>query len=89
MIIRILASVLLLFSILFMSFWVSVVLAFGAMIYFNVFWEATVLFLLLDLLYGTKEVMGFPVIFIHFILALIFLIIIETVKKKKRFHPNS
>ena len=88
MIIRILASVLLLFSILFMSFWVSVVLAFGAMIYFNVFWEATVLFLLLDLLYGTKEVMGFPVIFIHFILALIFLIIIEIMKKKMKFHPN-
>ena len=85
MLFRISASVLLLFSILFMPFWVSVILAFGAMVYFAVFWEAVPLFLLSYLLYGTKEGNGFHLIFAYFIIALIFLIVIEIMKKKLKF----
>ena len=46
----------------------------------------TVLFLLSDLLYGTKEIRGFPIIFISFVIAVIFLIIIEIMKRRVRFY---
>ena len=88
MILRISASILLLFSILFMPFWVSVILAFASMIYFSKFFEATILFFLSDLLYGTKETKGFPIIFTSFIMDIIVLIIIETMKKKVKFYSS-
>lgn len=90
MILRILVSTMLLFSVLFAPFWVSAVLAFLAMIYFSKFFEAAVLFFLSDLLYGTKtaEAGGFHMIFISFITAALFLIIIEIVKKKLKFYPS-
>lgn len=86
MILRILAFFLLLFSILFMPFWVSFILAFLGMIYFNVFWEAIILFLLSDLLFGIKEEKFFNMIFISFIATTVLLIIIEIAKKKIKFY---
>lgn len=84
---RILASFLLLLSILFMPWWVSVILAVALMICFNVFWEAVVLFLLLDLLCGVREAKFHNIIFISFIMTTIILIIIEVIKKKLKFYP--
>jgi len=89
MIPRILASVFLLFSILFLPFWVSIILALAGMIYFNIFWEATILFLLSDLLYGMKDAKNSPIIFISFIVSVLFLIIIEIIKKKLKFYPHT
>jgi len=88
MLLRILASVLLLISILFMPFWVSVVLALASMVYFSIFWEAIVLFLLSDLLYGVKEAKFSGMIFISFIVAIIVLIIMELLKNKLKFYPS-
>lgn len=85
MIFRILAFFLLLFSILFAPFWISAILAIAGIIYFSKFFEAAVLFLLSDLLYGTKGETGIP-IFSSFILAMIILIAIEIMKKKVRFY---
>lgn len=86
MTLRILAFFLLLFSILFMPFWVSLVLALAGIIYFPKFFEAAFLFLLSDLLYGTKEQTGFPIIFSSFIMAIILLTIKEAIKNKVKFH---
>jgi len=86
MLLRILAFILLLFSILFMPFGVSVILALIGMIYFSVFWEAVVLFLLSDLLYGVKEAKFSGVIFISFIVSAMVLITIEIIKKKLKFY---
>ncbi|MFA5841155.1 MAG: hypothetical protein WC847_02705 [Candidatus Paceibacterota bacterium] len=83
---RILASIVLLFSVLFMPFWVSVIFALCAMLYFSLFWEAVVIFLLSDLLYGIKETKSFHAIFISFTVTLIFLILIEIIKKKVKFY---
>jgi len=83
---RILTSILLLFSILFMPFWISVILALGAMIYFAIFWEATILFLFSDLLYGIKETKNSPEVFTSFIISLIILVIIKIFKKKLKFY---
>jgi hypothetical protein len=58
----------------------------AGMIYFAVFWEAVVLFLLSDLLYGVKEAKFSGAIFISFIIALMVLIIVEILKKKLKFY---
>jgi len=86
MLIRILASILLLFSILFMPFWISVILAFAGIIYFSFFWEAVILFLLSDLLYGAREAKFYGAIFVSFIIAIMVLGIIEITKKKLKFY---
>lgn len=86
MLLRISASVILLFSILFMPFWLSIFLALLAMVYFPLFWEAIPLLLLSDLMYGVKEPKSLPVIFTSFILSIIFLIVIEIVKKKLKYY---
>jgi len=86
MALRILASILLLFSILFMPFWVSVILALASMVYFSIFWEATILLLLSDLLYGAKEAKFSNVIFISFIVSILILILLEFLKKKLKFY---
>ena len=88
MILRILASVVLLLSVLFMPFWVSVVLAFASMAYFSFFLEAVFLFLLSDLLYGAPEPRFFNSTFVSFFATLICFIILELLKKKLRFNPK-
>ncbi|MFA5778461.1 MAG: hypothetical protein WC870_03195 [Candidatus Paceibacterota bacterium] len=86
MLLRILASVLLLFSILFMPFWASTLLVLLGMIYFNIFWEAVVLFLLSDLLYGIREEKFYGAIFISSVATGVLLIITEIIKKKLKFY---
>jgi len=85
MILRILASIILLLSVLFMPFWVSAILALLGMVYFPFFLEAVLLFFLSDLLYGTPEPKLFNMIFVSFISALICFIILELLKNKLRF----
>jgi hypothetical protein len=84
MILRILASLVLLLSILFMPFWVSVILALAEMVYFSFYWESVGIFLLSDLLYGTSEARFFNIFFISFLISLLILILIELIKKKLR-----
>ena len=69
-----------------MPFWVSVILALIGMFYFNVFWEAVILFLLSDLLYGVREAKFSGAIFISFIGSLAVFLIIEIIKKKLKFY---
>jgi hypothetical protein len=88
MVLRFLAFFILLFSILFLPFWVSAILAILAMIYFKNYWEAVILFFISDFLYGT---MGTKYAFLTFtsgIFALIFLLLIEFLKKKFKFYPR-
>lgn len=85
---RILASIILLFSVLFMPFWLSAILVFIGMLYFAFFWEAIILLFLSDLLYGAKEARFFYAVFISLIVSVIVLVIIEFVKKKIKFYPK-
>ena len=84
MILRIGAIVVLLLSVLFMPFWVSVIIALAGMVYFNIFLEALAFILLSDLLYGVKENSG--AIFISFAGAVLLLVLIEIFKKKVKFY---
>ncbi|MFA5931855.1 MAG: hypothetical protein WC793_00540 [Candidatus Paceibacterota bacterium] len=86
MILRIFASLVLLFSILFMPIWLSIILAILAMAYFPIFWEAILLLLLSDLLYGIKDTKNFTIIFSSFVLSIILLIVIEITKKKVKYY---
>lgn len=81
---RILASFILLLSILYMPFWLSVILALIAMAYFSFFWESVALFFLSDSLYGISEIRFFNVFLLSTIISILVLIIIELIKKKLR-----
>ncbi len=83
---RILASVLLLFSVLFLPFWVTAILALAGMIYFPVYWEAVALFFLSDLLYGAPEAKFFNLVFVSFFVSLAVLLALEALKKKLKFY---
>jgi hypothetical protein len=67
-----------------MPLWVSVILAIASMIYFPNFWEAVILFLLSDTLYGVKEAKFSGMLFVSFVTAAIFIVVIEIIKKKTR-----
>lgn len=88
MAIRILAFIILLLSILFMPFWVSLILALAAMAYFSFFWESVLLFFLSDLLYGVKEIKFFNIYFVSFIVSFIILVVLELLKKKIRVYNS-
>ena len=86
---RISFAILLLFSVLFLPFWVSVILAILGMLYFSLFFEAVALFLLSDLLYGATEPKLFNIFFFSFILSIILLLVIEYLKKKLKFYKKN
>ena len=81
---RILASVILLWSVLFMPLWVSAILAFAGILYFPFFLEAVFLFFLSDILYGAPELRFFNNVFISFLMVIVCFIILELLKKKLR-----
>ena len=81
---RIFSFFVLLFSILFLPFWISIILGLAGMIYFSFFWESVVLFFISDLLYGTKEARFLNIFFISLIISFLTLIVIELLKKKMR-----
>ncbi|HEY4513211.1 MAG TPA: hypothetical protein VJH06_01725 [Candidatus Paceibacterota bacterium] len=85
MMLRICAVILLLLSVLFWPFWLSVILAIAGLIYFKIFFEAPVLFLLSDLLYGTAVPEFSGMVFVSFFIFIILLLIAETVKKNSNF----
>jgi hypothetical protein len=88
MILRILAFFVLLFSILFLPFWVSVILGILGMIYFRFYLEAVILFFISDFLFGTLGTKYAFLIFTSGILSFLVLILIEFLKKKFKFYPR-
>ncbi|MEK9182820.1 MAG: hypothetical protein AAB809_01945 [Patescibacteria group bacterium] len=84
---RILASIILLLSVLFMPFWVSAVLAFAGMVYFSFFVEAVILFFLSDLLYGAGEAKFVDIVFVSLIISALTLLVLEFLKRKLKFYP--
>lgn len=87
MLLRISAFLVLLFSILFLPFWLSLVLAFGGMMYFKVFLEAPALFLLSDLLFGAPESRFSNFIFLSLSISVALILFAEFLKKKLKFYP--
>ena len=88
MLLRIISAFIILLSILFFPFWVSLILALGAIIYFRVFWEAVVLFLVSDLLFSMKESRFLNITLISTIITVVLLIVIEYIKRKLKFYKK-
>jgi len=86
MALRICFSVILLLSILFMPWWLSVILGLLGILLFSVFWESIVLFFISDLIYGVKEPRFFNFIFVSTVMAVLTLVLLELLKKKLRFY---
>jgi len=84
MIQRIVASLILLFSILYMPFYLSIILALIGIIYFSFYWESVFLFFISDLIFGIKEEKLLNIYFISFLISFIVLISIELLKRKIR-----
>jgi hypothetical protein len=85
MLLRISVSALILFSILFWPFWLSVILALVAMVYFPIFFEACVLFLLSDVLYGVSEAKFYGMVFVSFFISIVVLLLVEKLKRNSNF----
>ena len=83
---RLLVSLVLLFSVLFLPWWVYTPLTILSMLVFPLFWEAVLFFLLSDLLYGAPKSGFGNVVYISFFLALVFITLIEIFKRKLRFY---
>jgi len=88
MVLRICVALILLLSVLFMPFWVSLLLAFVGMIFFSFFVEALVALLISDLLFGVKEVRFFNIYFVSLLIAVVMLTIIEIFKTKSSFYNS-
>lgn len=88
MLLRILASILLLLSVLFAPFWVSVILAIAGMMYFRFFIEAVFLLLITDLLYAVPMQKFFEIVPVAFLGSLFCFIILELLKRKLRLQRN-
>ncbi len=85
---RILAVAVLFFSILYLPFSASVILALLGMIYFPYFAEAVILFLVSDSIYGVPGAGFFDFVYIATVFSLVLLVIIELLKKKLRLNQN-
>jgi len=85
---RIILSILLLLSILFLPFYISVALAVVGIVYFPLYWEVVALFFISDLLYGAEREIFSDIISVGTFIAIALLLVGEGLKKKLRFYPN-
>ena len=83
---RFLFTIVLLLSVLFAPFWLSAVLGIVGMFAFRIYWEAAVVFLISDLLYGTEteRFLDFP--FISLTASVLALSLVEVLKRKLRYY---
>ncbi|MBI5139632.1 hypothetical protein HZA26_03435 [Candidatus Nomurabacteria bacterium] len=88
MVSRILFSIILLWSLLFLPFWLSYFLLILGIFFFHHFWEGVVLFLISDLIYGVKEQSFFNIVFISTILSSISLLGLELLKRNLKIYSG-
>ncbi len=83
---RVMYSVVLLFSVLFLPYWFSLLLALVGVFYFDLYFEALALLFIADTLYGAKELRYFGFTFVTFLLGGVFLALSEFMKNKLKFY---
>jgi len=86
MVLRITFSIILLISVLFLPFWVSLCFALIGMVFFSFFVEAVFLLLLSDLLFGAREGRLFNIIFVATIITAVLLVVVEIFKTRSVFY---
>lgn len=85
---RVIFTILLLFSMLFLPFWISAILALIGIFYFDFYLEAFVIFLLADLLYSTTQTRFLELSFINALVVSLVIILGEFVKRNSKFYSN-
>lgn len=85
---RFFAALILILSIFLFPFWATILLAFLGMIYFKMFYEAPIIFLISDLFYGVQETRYYNYLLLSSTIALMTLFIIELLKKKLKFYNS-
>lgn len=88
MALRISIVLILLISILYLPFWLSLIIAISAMAYFSFFWEAVLLFFISDLIYGAQEAKFSYEIYISLLISITSLLMIEIIKNKLRLEKK-
>jgi hypothetical protein len=83
---RILVFIMLLFSVLYLPFWISAILALTGILLFDFFWEGTIAMLISDLLYGVRESKLSSFVFVSFLITVVAVVLAEFFKKKMRFY---
>lgn len=86
MLYRVITGIVLFLSIFFVPFWVSLVLAVFAIIYFDYFFEAVFSMLVSDILYGVREEKLWNIVFFSTIVLMLFLILMEVFKRYLKFY---
>ncbi len=81
---RIILDILLFLSIFILPFWLTVILALICLFLFDSFYEILPVFLFIDLLYGTNESRYFGFTLVSLVLALLLVVITNSIKKKLR-----
>ncbi|MFA7285333.1 MAG: hypothetical protein WC011_00590 [Candidatus Paceibacterota bacterium] len=82
MISRIIYSVLVLSTILFWPFWISLFMIFIGMLYFNKYYEGLALIIIFESLYSVPEVKIFDLYFVYTISFFFVFVLIQYLKKK-------
>ncbi|MEK7569696.1 MAG: hypothetical protein AAB500_02315 [Patescibacteria group bacterium] len=79
---RIAFSLILLTSVLFFPFWLSVILALFGMIYFRLYLEAITVFFVSDLLFGVPQARFGGITFLSALVSAVVLFLIEFIKRR-------
>lgn len=77
----------LLVSILFLPFWISLALIIALSFYFRIFVEGAALALVSDLLYAQSVPKFFEFPYSFFVLTLAVILIVEVLKRRLKFYP--
>jgi hypothetical protein len=85
---RIISILILLFSVTFLPFWVSVLLGLSAMFYFPIFFEIVILALVSDLLFGVPSQVLWFSSFTTVVSTSIVLVLVEIFKKNLKYYPK-
>jgi len=72
--------------VLFLPFYVSLVIGFVGMLYFKFYLEAVAIFLLSDLMHGSKEARFAYFLFVSFFASFVCFLVLELMKKKIRHY---
>jgi hypothetical protein len=83
---RILSTLFLILSVLFLPFWLQALFFVLAAFYFSIYWEGVVVFLISDLIFAQNTPKLFGILYGALILSLLFLLAIEILKKKLRYY---
>lgn len=78
---RLVATIIIALSVIFLPWWIYLPLLGGGLIYFQFYWEGLILAFIIDALYGTRSLQGSMAVY-----ALIILLILVPLRGRIRFH---